>query len=49
MGELLKLFFIYGLEKTSQKPSEIYSQGKGPDSAGVFRYSRTGETNSGAL
>jgi len=45
MGELLKLFFVYGSEKTSQKSAEIYSQGESSDSPGSFRYRNTGEIN----
>jgi len=35
----------YENKETSQKPEEIYSFGKGPDSPGSFRFERTGEIN----
>ena len=44
MQKSLKDFFVYG-KKTSQKFTQIYSQRKGADSPGSFRFERARETN----
>ena len=48
MQKSLKDFFVYE-KKTSQKPTQIYSQRKGADSPGSFGYQRAKEINSRTL
>lgn len=41
--------FVYDQITTSQKPEEIYSQRKSPDSPGGFRFKKTKRINRRAL
>ena len=49
MGIENKYILNYANKKTSQKPKEIYSSGKSPNSSGSFGFKKTERTNQSTL
>jgi hypothetical protein len=47
--KILKTFILNEKKEIAEKLTQIYSQGKSPDSPGSFRFERTGKTNKTTL